>query len=113
MRVGATQCARIFGGPPYGNYYGKVNMLRSTRPFSLPRATAAGRGSDRECAGQARTQEMVGAGAHRVAVPLQHGAAQIVVQNDPRDAVLCSEGAEMTAQEIPHAGIEEKAQKYV
>ena len=51
--------------------------------------------------------------ADRVAVPLQHGAAQIVVQNDPRDAVPCSEGAEMTAQKILHAGVEEKAQKYV
>jgi hypothetical protein len=51
--------------------------------------------------------------ADRVAVPLQHGTAQIVVQNDPWDAVPCSEGAEMTAQKILHAGIEEKAQKYV
>ena len=51
--------------------------------------------------------------ADRVAVPLEHGAAQVVVQNDPGDALPCGEGAEMAAQEVLHAGIEEEAQEDV
>jgi len=51
--------------------------------------------------------------ADRVTVPLQHGAAQIVVQNDPRDAVPCGERAEMAAQEILHAGVGKEAQEYL
>jgi len=49
----------------------------------------------------------------RAALPVQHGAAQIVVQNDPRDSVPCGEGAEVAAQEVLHAGVEEEAQKDV
>jgi hypothetical protein len=49
--------------------------------------------------------------ADRITMPLQHGAAQIVVQNDPRDPAPCGEGAEMAAQEVLHAGVEEEAQK--
>jgi hypothetical protein len=49
--------------------------------------------------------------ADRVALPLQHGTAQIVVQNDSWDPLPCSEGAEMAAQEVLHAGVEEEAQK--
>jgi hypothetical protein len=51
--------------------------------------------------------------ADRVAVPLQHGAAQVVIENDPREAVPCGKRAEMAAQEILHAGVEEEAQKDV
>ena len=49
--------------------------------------------------------------ADRVAIPLQHRTAQIVVQNDPRDAVPCGKRAEMAAQKVLHAGIEEEAQE--
>jgi hypothetical protein len=51
--------------------------------------------------------------ADRVAVALQHGAAQIVVQNNPRNTVPCGEGSEMAAQEVLHAGVEIEAQENV
>jgi hypothetical protein len=51
--------------------------------------------------------------ADRITVPLQHGAAQVIVQNDPRNAVPYGKRAEMAAQEVLHAGVEEEAQKDV
>jgi hypothetical protein len=46
-----------------------------------------------------------------VALPLQHGTAQIVVQYDSWDPLPRGERAEMTAQEVLHVGVEEEAQK--
>ena len=51
--------------------------------------------------------------ADRVAVTFQHGAAQIVIQDDPGHALPRREGGEMAAQEIFRAGIEEEAQEDV
>ena len=49
--------------------------------------------------------------ADRIATPLQHGALEIVVEQDPRHPVPGRERADMAAQEALHAGVEEEAQK--
>src|SRR5271165_4621939 len=83
-------------------------MAFSTRPFSLPRAIATGLVT--VVPGEV---EQDGVEADRVAVTLEHGASQVVVQDDPGDALPRGEGGEMAAQEVLHARIEEEAQEDV
>ena len=49
--------------------------------------------------------------ANGVALALQHCALEIVVEQDTRTSVPGREGADVTTQEVLHAGIEEEAQK--
>lgn len=48
--------------------------------------------------------------ADRIALALKHGAAQIVVLQDPRHAGPCFEGTHVACQEAVHTGIEEETQ---
>jgi hypothetical protein len=49
--------------------------------------------------------------ADRVAAPFQHGALEVVIQENARHPTPGGEGADMAAQKILHAGVEEKPQK--
>ena len=49
--------------------------------------------------------------ADGIALALQHCALEIVVEQDTRTSVPGREGANVTAQEVLHAGVEEEAQK--
>src|SRR5271165_4312804 len=49
--------------------------------------------------------------ADRRAVPFQHGAFEIVIKEDTRNAMPCGEGSDMTAQEVLHPGVCEEAQE--
>src|SRR5579864_6112368 len=49
--------------------------------------------------------------ADGIAVALQHCALEIVVEQDTRTSVPGREGADVTAQEALHTGIEEEAQE--
>ena len=49
--------------------------------------------------------------ANGVALALQHCALEIVVEQDTRTSVPGREGADVTAQEVLHLGVEEEAQK--
>src|SRR5208282_5119406 len=49
--------------------------------------------------------------ADRRAMPLKHGALQIVLEEDTRNPLPRGEGADMAAQEALHSGVREEAQK--
>jgi hypothetical protein len=49
--------------------------------------------------------------SNRVAVSLQHGALEIVIEQDAGNAAPCGERADMAAQKVLHAGVEKEAQK--
>ena len=49
--------------------------------------------------------------ADRRAVPFQHGAFEIVIKEDMRNAMPCGESGDMTAQEVLHPGVCEEAQE--
>src|SRR5208282_4715894 len=49
--------------------------------------------------------------ADRRAMPLKHGALEIVIEEDTRNALPRGEGSDMAAQEALHSGVQEEAQK--
>ena len=55
--------------------------------------------------------EQCGMEADRVAVSLQHGALEVVIEQDAGNAAPCGEPADMAAQKVLHAGVEKEAQK--
>ena len=55
--------------------------------------------------------EQGGMKADGIAPPLEHGALQVVVEQDPRHAAPGIEGSGMTAQKVLHTRIEEEAQE--
>src|SRR5438105_692719 len=54
---------------------------------------------------------LLGGAAAAWPLALQHCALEIVVEQDPRTSVPGREGADVTAQEVLHLGVEEEAQK--
>jgi hypothetical protein len=75
-------------------------------------ATSDGDGS-RVVAVMTGEVEQGGIEADGVAAALQHGTSQIIVQNDSRHPIPGSEGADMTAQEVLHAGIQKKKRRKI
>src|SRR5260370_35828457 len=57
--------------------------------------------------------EQGGMKADDVTLALQHGAFEIIEEDDLGDPGPCLEGLDMAAQEVRHAGIEEEAQEDV
>src|SRR5262249_38068144 len=51
--------------------------------------------------------------ADGIALPFQHGALEIVVEQDTRASIEGLERRDMAAQEVLHARIEEEAQEYL
>jgi hypothetical protein len=51
--------------------------------------------------------------ADRIAASFQHGALEIIVEQDTRHATPGRERRDMTAQEVFHASIKEEAQEYL
>ena len=83
-------------------------MARSTRPFSLPRADGHRARLEAVVGGQGQQRRVE---ADRVALALEHGALEVVVQQHPGHAAEGGEGRDMAAQEAVHAGVEEEAQE--
>jgi len=85
-------------------------MARSTRPFSLP---ARHRDRPRLVAIVSREGEQCRVEADGIALTFQHGALEIVVEQDTRTSIEGLERRDMTTQEALHARIEEEAQEYL
>ena len=49
--------------------------------------------------------------ADRLALTLQHGALQVIVEQDSGDPAKGLEGRDMAAQEVLHASVQEKRRK--
>ena len=83
------------------------------------RASRRRRSGERRVHGHGARLEAVVAGelqqrgmkANGIPLAFEHGALQIVVEQDPRQSVPRLEGADVPAQEVLHAGIEKEAQE--